>query len=60
MKAAAAIAAAANDNPLVDAPETGVSEGVAGTTGTEVLPGAEGRPAEADGAHWMVETITEG
>lgn len=56
MKAAAAMAAAANDNPLADAPETGVSEGVVGTIGTEVLPGAEGRPAEADGTYWRVET----
>lgn len=46
------MAAAANDNPLVDAPSAiGGLEGTDGTAGMEVLPGAEGRPAEADGVH---------
>lgn len=53
MKAAAAMAAAANDNPLVAAPlARGPSEGADGTTGTETLPEAAGRLVETDGVHW--------
>lgn len=56
MKAAAAMAAAANDNPLVVAPEerSEVGDGTTGTlgtTGVEALWEAEGRLAEADGVH---------